>query len=452
MTHSALIVPISLNALHLAAPETVTCAKADFSLLPWSNHSDDFWPSNPYLADTILSTPLQNQTLTLSSGTHLHWTLPRALRTSSAASTSQSRIAFPAAPNRWLISRRINGSSAITQWIVESDFMSAATSTYNMDAITVPVHQAATAIDDSTQQPFMYLGRQLPLSDWLNEQSQKTNTRRYWPQIQGSPLTAMGYGELAFSTQYPNCRSVFGFYDHEGPANANYEVLGWYASPQDDILTGINSPEELETLLQWSTTENTGTSNTTNNTANNTTNNTPNTSLYFGTISTSSSSKNSTTASANPPSIRALPLGGNSTGEASQAIDLPPNISGYLSTLNQAQETYEQLQAALAQSCFQLYSDWYKYMLACYPPLGDKENLPNVDELQQYIKRTSLVSTQQLSEIVGVLTLQTTQATTASAKANAANTPKITLQANKNNTMAANVVAAFNTLMDALTS
>jgi hypothetical protein len=52
-------------------------------------------------------------------------------------------------------------------------------------------------------------------------------------------LTAVGHGEPTFAAFYPNCHSVFGFYDSELTAKSGegrYYLFGWYSDPAQDYL------------------------------------------------------------------------------------------------------------------------------------------------------------------------------------------------------------------------
>lgn len=483
MADRYLIVPVQLEALQLTTPQSVMSAAADFSRLPWSDGKADFYASTPYTGSAVAAQPFQNESLNLSSGLHLHWLLPRALRTSAAG---QGKIAFPAAPNRWLVTRTVGQS--VTQWIVESDYLSPVTTTFNMDAVTVPV--STPDINANRSQPFMYLGRQVPLAEWLSEQKESTSPNLYWKKVQGQPFTALGYGELAFSTFYPNCRSVFGFFDHEAPAAASYEVLGWYSDRNDDVLNGITTADELSQRLKWHSSSGSC----------------PDQSLYYGIIDTTG------TVSANAPEFNEVAVG-NSGSEAlsaylastlnpeqkSQTEDqleaillegkipagnpdagarfnearhlkgfdvedagiiwtlkkrrlsgvennkvspvddsLPADIASQLDQLNRAQEQYNQLSQSLNTQSVQLYSDWYRYMMCCYPPAGDKADLPNADALKRFIELTSLPRVRQFQQALGQLLISNSN-------------DQITVSADGAASKAATVASQFNSLVQALT-
>lgn len=60
-----LIVPIQVNALYVAAGQTVMDAKADFSRLPWTDGTRDHHPDAPFLGETVLSPAFQNKNFTM---------------------------------------------------------------------------------------------------------------------------------------------------------------------------------------------------------------------------------------------------------------------------------------------------------------------------------------------------------------------------------------------------
>ena len=244
----SILAPICINSLFLNHPKTVMNALADFSKLPWSNKNKDFNPSTPFLAESVIHKPFQNNDLTLSPGTHLHFELPRCLRNYSTEKVDGKQKKPPAAPNRWLVSRMTPESQQ--HWIIESDYLSAIQTDDNAHAVTIPIDpdMDRTAFNG---QPYLYLGRQVKLEEWLDEGKEVSHT--YWKQLTGEPLTAFGYGELSFSTFYPNCHSVFGFYDpspgnEEQPKRSTYQVLGWYDDPSQDIVR--NTLASLSALME----------------------------------------------------------------------------------------------------------------------------------------------------------------------------------------------------------
>ena len=79
-------------------------------------------------------------------------------------------------------------------------------------------------------QPFRYLGRKMSFEDWNKQHDSYKECL--------DPLTAVGYGEPTFAAFYPNCHSVFGFYDGDittaPPSGLKYTVVGWYDGGESD--------------------------------------------------------------------------------------------------------------------------------------------------------------------------------------------------------------------------
>jgi hypothetical protein len=244
---NSLIVPIQLNALYVEAGQTVAGEIADFSRLPWSSDEEDFNSSTPFLGESILSPPFQDKNFVLAEGVHLHWVLPKTHRTYPTGLIPQKEKTKPevkkkppAAPNRWLVTRT-TGTTA--SWIVESDYINEHSTIYNRNAVTVPSENLGIK-----GQPYVYLGRQLTLEEWQKETPPPATN--YWRKFGKGGLTAFGYGEMSFNTFYPNCRSVFGFFDPIGTESSKYEVLGWYSDPDHDIVN--TAKEDLKNLLTFS--------------------------------------------------------------------------------------------------------------------------------------------------------------------------------------------------------
>lgn len=247
------MVPVHLDALYLNSDRLLVEAMADFSRLPYQDKRD-VNPNIANISEEIVSQPFQNQNLYLKAGIHLHWALPDALtkgvQTPKNPDNPQSGVKtdFPAVPNRWLVIRSYenNGINDIQAlWVVESDYLYPANQGSQTGSIAYPVQDA---------QPFRYMGRKVPLADW-REDSQGTQANRL------KQLTAVGYGEPAFAAFYPNCHSVFGFYDDYLPQSLDglqYEVIGWYSDAEQDYLKAFikdfrqknNSNQSNEQILE----------------------------------------------------------------------------------------------------------------------------------------------------------------------------------------------------------
>jgi len=237
MTNSLFLIPIHINALYLDRVRTCVETMANFSRLPYFDGKKDINRNNGNVSELLISSAFQNQNLYLPPGIHLHWELPQTL--SNGIPQSNSSIEFPSVPNRWLIIRKYKQTNVEKQvgekaWIVESDYLWEIGK--DAKSITIPfftnprLQNISSADQPIKNQPFRYLGRQISLEDWL-----KKSEGEYW----GKNLTAVGYGEPTFSAFYPNCYSVFGFYDseiREVNDKLSYDIFGWYSNKEYDFL------------------------------------------------------------------------------------------------------------------------------------------------------------------------------------------------------------------------
>jgi len=224
------MVPIRLDATQLEADRFVVEAMADFSRLPYSDGGRDVNPDIANLSEEILSQPFNNQNLLLKAGIHLHWALPDAL---TQGTHSTDGTDFPAVPNRWLVIRSSlseNGSTADKSWVVESDYLYP-DGTQSSAGVSYPFAADPT---NGKFQPFRHLGRRMPIDAWTANDA----SAEYL-----DTLTAVGYGEPAFAAFYPNCHSVFGFFDEDYaagiPDGLQYDVIGWYADSAQDFLSNF---------------------------------------------------------------------------------------------------------------------------------------------------------------------------------------------------------------------
>ncbi|MER5704045.1 hypothetical protein ABT023_19185 [Micromonospora sp. NPDC002296] len=184
------------------------------------------------MSESIVATPFHDQNLILKAGVHLHWALPDAL---TRGEHTADGTAFPAVPTRWLVTRSrlaASGDSVVERrWVVESDYLHPAGEGALSGAIAFPV---PAHLDDSEIHPFRFLGRSMPLAQWLDPGRDAGRVPEYLDE-----LTAAGYGHPAFAAIYPNCRSVFGFHDPEpGPLGPDlqYDVIGWYRASGNDCM------------------------------------------------------------------------------------------------------------------------------------------------------------------------------------------------------------------------
>jgi hypothetical protein len=233
-----LLAPIHLDALYVKEGRRVCQPMADFSRLPYFDGKRDVNASIAWLSEEIVSEPFQDEHFFLDKGIHLHWSFPQALmRAIHPGPGNAGPSVFPPLPNRWLVTqgRMIEGLQQIEkQWVVESDFL------WPDDPIAKELYGYKVAYPNweghepgSAYRPVRRLGRVLTLKDWITRDRSQD---KYLPE----PLTAVGYGEPGFATFYPNCASVFGFYDRQFaeniPAGLYYQVIGWYDTRHHDYL------------------------------------------------------------------------------------------------------------------------------------------------------------------------------------------------------------------------
>jgi hypothetical protein len=235
---TVLLAPIHLDALYVKEGRRVSQPMADFTRLPYFDGKRDISASVAWLSEEIVAEPFQDEHFFLDKGIHLHWSFPQALtRAIYPGSGNEELPIFPPLPNRWLVTqgREINGQARIEkQWVVESDYL------WPDDPDGKELFRHYVAYPNweghepgSAYRPFRRLGRVLPLNDWMTRDRSQGEYLR-------EPLTVVGYGEPGFAAFYPNCHSVFGFYDPRFaakiPEGLYYQVIGWYGARQQDYL------------------------------------------------------------------------------------------------------------------------------------------------------------------------------------------------------------------------
>ncbi|MEI9995228.1 MAG: hypothetical protein WDM91_11590 [Rhizomicrobium sp.] len=252
------IVPLNIAALRVSLADNTQIAPnfkgrtAVFEKIPWVADA-----TTASTGDAI-ARPLEDNDSpaeTLDIGVHLHWELPDFFRRGSQLSAG-GPVVFPQVPNRWLVIRYFSlfqdgGWSAPTAaaFLVESDYLAVAAP--SSPCVSVPL------TDASTQQPYLYMGRQRVYGP-------ATGPAQFLPDYNdedGNPcmLTSVGFVGPGFSSFYPECSSVFGFFDDfsdqsigngqnvgtvlaAGSAihfKASYQVIGWIDPTGTDPLAGL---------------------------------------------------------------------------------------------------------------------------------------------------------------------------------------------------------------------
>ena len=244
-----LTVPIRVDALVADYPTNTVRTSDEFDDLPYLDKENiDINYDTANLASSIANKAF-NQLCTLPAGIHLHWSLPDALANGEA---TDNGLKMPKVPNRWLVLRCCKDNGNIEKsWIVESDYIHADGEKPER-AICIP------NLDNGkrAQQPYHYLGRQLEVSDWLNETQEQKTQARYLPE-----LNVLGWGTPYFTSLYTDCYSVFGAFDSEITSvevtNYDYQVYGWHSNGlhdyvQDELLENEPSLTEFVAAVKES--------------------------------------------------------------------------------------------------------------------------------------------------------------------------------------------------------
>ncbi len=80
---------------------------------------------------------------------------------------------------------------------------------------------------------------------------------------------------------------------------------------------------------------------------------------------------------------------------------LPKRLLPFLENLNTIQRQYDRTKNELESCRYELYSDWYRYMLAAYPPPGETEEYFELGELRALIRSGSLQKVRGLKKLLG---------------------------------------------------
>ena len=431
-----LLVPVHLDALVLDHDQMVVETTADFSRLPFCNSKYDIHPDIANISEELVATPFQNENLLLRAGIHLHWSLPDALTKAQYVrdDSGTGRQVFPLVPNRWLVTRCNNKDVVQKAWIVESDFLHPLENAPYSAPATV-VDGVAIPFRPDKGQPYRLMGRSVDVTRYVTDAHAS-----YYPE-----LTAVGYGEPTFAAFYPNCFSVFGFFDEEysgAKDGRQYYLTGWYSNPANDVLrTLVHNPRELEETFKWTIvpegdvfptrmlcyarlTLGTATRKLRSQKV----------SIAIGNTGTEALSACLTQKLSGKKEVvedhleamhlsatlahRQLDVGpkfsearhekgftavsggtlwtvqaesdARSSADVTDIpaqITLPPKLGSLLNILNKQQSEYDRAWQQIESERTQLFSDWYKYMLCAYPPEDTRDVYPDVDEVARYIAK-----------------------------------------------------------------
>jgi len=275
MTVMTAILPLNVAALRVNLNDQTNVAAhfkgatGAFSQMPWSGGNSQVASTG----DQIYS-PLEADISArgaLAAGIHLHWELPDFFRRGVQSSAIGADVVFPPAPNRFLVIRYLSrfepqagyAPAIVKCWIVESDYLSASLEK-DADGIARPaVSVPLPANPGLDAQPYRYMGRVLNYEAWdpASEVASDFLPSHQGPDGKALHLTSIGFLGAAFSSYYPDCRSVFGFWDHFGDQpdlrdaiqsnrpvqfKVSYQVIGWVQEPAGDPLAKIATEVRTE--------------------------------------------------------------------------------------------------------------------------------------------------------------------------------------------------------------
>lgn len=161
----------------------------------------------------------------LPAGVHLHFILPGCFRRAVQKQSEKDGMYFwdyARVPDRWIVTRMVqqeNGELSYKCFIVESNYIGLD----NTKSVAIPY-----LYDKDVSHRF--LGRRYAYQENTDRDDDADNYL--------NPFTAMGAGDPYFSAYYPNCYSVFGFYDDmsgvEIKSDVSYFVSGYFSDRAGD--------------------------------------------------------------------------------------------------------------------------------------------------------------------------------------------------------------------------
>lgn len=86
-------------------------------------------------------------------------------------------------------------------------------------------------------------------------------------------------------------------------------------------------------------------------------------------------------------------------------ITLDQDFAHKLNQANICQVAYERAQAEIAFLRHITFTDWYKYMLAAYPPEDSRDAYPDIDEVKTFIEKEDIARLERLQNASGSITL-----------------------------------------------
>lgn len=263
------IIPVNVAALRVDKNDSTNIVSqfkgrtANFNNMPYTR--DDRRAST---GDEVVR-PLQSDDSPLNPlgvGIHLHWELPDHFKRG-VQKPDSPQTKFPQTPNRWLVIRYLSiydekkkvwGTVTTKSWIIESDYISKDLIP-DSDGVRRPMVPVPLPSRPAPgEQPYRYMGRVLDAEKWDPSTENKND---YLPAFNGSDgkpcyLTSIGFLGPGFSSYYPDCCSVYGFWDRfednetiykaiqenlPVQFKSSYQVIGWIADGGEEPLSGLGN-------------------------------------------------------------------------------------------------------------------------------------------------------------------------------------------------------------------
>lgn len=259
------IVPLNVVALRVNRNDETNIvngfrgAAAAFDKMPWLEGATDRSNTGDHIIQPLNdSNAPQNP---LQRGVHLHFELPDYFRRGAQPPEFGAAIEFPYAPNRYLVTRYLSlyqnsqyQPVSSKSWVVESDYISPDRPSDGRPVASVPL-PTNPALEE---QPYMFMGRVVEYEKWNPAAEPASN---YLPSYKGTDgkdlyLTSVGFAGPDFASYYPECISVFGFWDsfsdqkqlYQDIKNNSslqfkvcYQVVGWVEDSARDALVNIGA-------------------------------------------------------------------------------------------------------------------------------------------------------------------------------------------------------------------
>lgn len=267
----SIVIPMNIQAIRVNSNDHSNIVNkfqgqtAHFQDMPYQGKNS--YASTGDKVYTPLTTPRSQTPINpLGVGIHLHWELPKYFR-KGVQDSGQHKLVFPHAPNRWLVTRYLSvydlnnktyEEVTSKSWVVESDYLSdkllQEANKPTRPMVSVPLNPKSA---DKISQPYMFMGRVIDYDQWggPTPKDHPDYLPAYGTDTNPLYLTSMGFVGAYFSSYYPECNSVFGFWDtfddlpgiyssikENTPLQfkATYQVVGWINDEEFDPLYNLN--------------------------------------------------------------------------------------------------------------------------------------------------------------------------------------------------------------------